>query len=140
MRFNDRISMQYSTELREPFLDHRMFELALRQPPERKVADGIGKVMLRRISSKLVPDGVSQAPKRPVQTPQREWLRGELNMWMNERVESALEDLSGTWLDAEAVRAELRDFSNGKGDNSFFIWQWVTLGMMLSSRGIAAVA
>ena len=140
MRFNDRISMQYSTELREPFLDHRMFELALRQTPERKIENGIGKVMLRRISNKLVPNGISQAPKRPVQTPQREWLRGELNGWMKERVESALETCSGTWLNAESVRAELRDFSNSKGDNSFFIWQWVTLGMILGSREAAAVA
>ena len=36
LRFNDRVSMQHSTELREPFLDHRLVELALRQRAERK--------------------------------------------------------------------------------------------------------
>ena len=36
LRFNDRISMRSSIELREPFLDHRLFELALRQPANEK--------------------------------------------------------------------------------------------------------
>ncbi|MGH9949390.1 MAG: asparagine synthase (glutamine-hydrolyzing), partial [Pyrinomonadaceae bacterium] len=78
MRFNDRISMRSSTELREPFLDHRMFELALRQPASRKINGETGKVMLRQIVKTFVGDRVSEAPKRPVQTPQREWLRSEL--------------------------------------------------------------
>ena len=134
MRFNDRISMQYSTELREPFLDHRMFELALRQPPERKIKNGIGKAMLRQISRRLVPTGVSEAPKRPMQTPQREWLRGELNEWANEKIEKALDGFAGAWLDRNVVRSAWRDFSNGKGDNSFFVWQWITLGLTESAH------
>jgi len=140
MRFNDRISMQYSTELREPFLDHRLFELALRQPAERKIRNGAGKVMLRQISNKLVPHGISQAPKRPMQTPQREWLRGELKEWTTQNVESAIEYHSGSWVDARSVRSELQDFFDGKGDNSFFIWQWITLGLMFGERGVGAGA
>ncbi len=130
MRFNDRISMQYSTELREPFLDHRMFELALRQPPERKIQNGVRKAMLRQISQRLVPNGVSEAPKRPMQTPQREWLRGELNEWASEKIETALDGFACAWLDRDAVRSAFADFSTGKGDNSFFIWQWITLGLV----------
>ncbi len=37
LRFNDRVAMRASTELREPFLDHRLVELALSQPAERKI-------------------------------------------------------------------------------------------------------
>ncbi len=134
MRFNDRISMQYSTELREPFLDHRMFELALRQPPERKIRNGIRKVMLRQISQELVPRGVSEAPKRPMQTPQREWLRGELNEWANEKIEAALQGFAGSWIDARSVRSGWADFSSGKGDNSFFVWQWISLGLLSATQ------
>ncbi len=130
MRFNDRVSMQYSTELREPFLDHRMFELALRQPPERKIQNGVGKAMLRQISQHLVPDGVSEAPKRPIQTPQREWLRGELKEWANDQIEKAFQGFAGAWLDRKTVRATLKDYQCGIGDNSFFIWQWINLALM----------
>lgn len=134
MRFNDRVSMKYSTELREPFLDHRMVELALRQPPERKIQNGTRKVMLRRISQQLVPSGVSQAPKRPVQTPQREWLRGPLREWANGHVESALNTFGGKWLDRDRVHREWIDYCEGKSDNSFYVWQWISLSMILSKQ------
>ena len=135
LRFNDRISMRSSTELREPFLDHRLVELALRQPAERKIRDGQQKWMLRSLVGELLPKGVAEAPKRPLQTPQREWLRGPLREWATGQIERALE--SG-WLDAEAVRREWRAYCAGEGDNSFFVWQWISLS--LSCRQGAPVA
>lgn len=138
MRFNDRISMKYSTELREPFLDHRMVELALRQPPERKIQNGTRKALLRQISQRLVPAGVSEAPKRPMQTPQREWLRGELGGWANDQIEAALASFAGSWMDSDKVGSEWNDFRNGKGDNSFFVWQWISLALVTSARHLPA--
>ncbi len=91
LRFNDRISMRASIELREPFLDHRLFELAFRQPVERKIENGTRKKLLRDVASHLVTASVVEAPKRPVQTPQREWLRGELRGWAGECIETALQ-------------------------------------------------
>lgn len=130
LRFNDRISMRASTELREPFLDHRLFELALRQPMERKLGNGTGKWMLRRIAAGLLPEGVVEAPKRPLQTPQREWLRGPLRDWATAQIEAALGGWGANWLDADAVRAEWRHYLSGESDNSFYVWQWINLGLM----------
>jgi asparagine synthase (glutamine-hydrolysing) len=128
LRYNDRVSMRSSTELREPFLDHRLFELALRQPPERKIADGKRKWMLRRIAGSLLPGGVVEAPKRPLQTPQREWLRGPLRAWAEERIEQALSVVE--WLDTARVRSEWRSYLAGESDNSFYVWQWISIGMI----------
>lgn len=130
LRFNDRVSMRASTELREPFLDHRLMELALRQPVERKIKDGTQKWLLRQIVRDLLPSGVAEAPKRPVQTPQREWLRGPLREWAGECIQGALDGHGGEWLDAGAVRAAWKDYCEGQGDNSFYVWQWINLGMM----------
>lgn len=130
LRFNDRISMRCSVELREPFLDHRLFELALRQPPERKIANGTRKWMLRRIAQSLLPDEIVTAPKRPLQTPQREWLRGALQPWANDQIEAALSRWGGSWLDSRRVRSEWRDYCAGVSDNSFYVWQWINLGLM----------
>jgi asparagine synthase (glutamine-hydrolysing) len=127
LRFNDRVSMRSSTELREPFLDHRLVELALRQPAERKIRGEQQKWLLRSLVGELLPKGVAEAPKRPLQTPQREWLRGPLREWATGQIERALE--SG-WLDADAVRREWRAFCAGEGDNSFFVWQWISLGLL----------
>lgn len=133
LRFNDRVSMRALVELREPFLDHWLFEIALRQPADRKVSHGVHKRMLREIATELLPRGVVEAPKRPLQTPQREWLRGPLRAWAESRIEDALAMAGGDWLDASAVRAAWRGFAAGAGDNSFFVWQWVSLGLIANS-------
>ncbi len=130
MRFNDRISMRSSTELREPFLDHRMFELAFRQPADRKISNGTRKKMLRQISKKFLPLAVSESPKRPLQTPQREWLRGVLREWANERIEIGLQGEHGNWLDRESVRKTWKGYCAGESDNSFYVWQWISLSFL----------
>jgi asparagine synthase (glutamine-hydrolysing) len=129
LRFNDRVSMRVSRELREPFLDHRLFELALRQPPHRKVRNGTHKAMLRDIAAGLVPAGVAEAPKRPVQTPQREWLRGPLQEWAGQFIDVALSAYGDRWLDAGGVREAWRAYVRGEEPSSFHVWQWVSLGL-----------
>jgi len=138
LRFNDSISMRSSTELREPFLDHRLFELALRQRPERKIVNGTRKWLLRQIAAELLPDELVEAPKRPVQTPQREWLRGPLREWAGERIDEALAVYGNEWLDTHAVRKAWQDYCDGAGDNSFFIWQWISLGLTVGASAMVA--
>lgn len=130
MRFNDRISMRSSTELREPFLDHRLFEIAMRQPTDRKIKGEIRKRMLREIAGKYLPRAVSEAPKRPLQTPQREWLRGPLREWAESCIENGLSGPQGAYFDRQTVLKEADAFFEGSFNNSFFIWQWINLGLM----------
>ena len=134
-RFNDRISMRVSTELREPFLDHRLVELALRQPVERKIQGETRKFLLRKLAARLAPAGVVEAPKRPLQTPQREWLRGPLAEWTGAQIEIALHAYGGVWLEADAVRAAWQEYLRGGSDNSFYVWQWVSLGLLSERMG-----
>lgn len=129
LRFNDRISMMYSTELREPFLDHRLLELALSQPRERKINHGVHKYLLRKMMTNRLPKEILESPKRPLQTPQREWLRGALKEWADSYIEKALSSYGGRWLDADSVRREWREYCSGKSDNSFYVFQWVNLGL-----------
>jgi asparagine synthase (glutamine-hydrolysing) len=135
LRFNDRASMRASTELREPFLDHQLVELALRQPPERKILNGTRKRLLRELAQRLLPAGVVEAPKRPLQTPQREWLRGPLREWASAAIDHALAHVGGSWLDSRRVRAEWEHYLAGHGDNSVFLWQWINAGLLLEQIG-----
>ena len=129
LRFNDRVSMRSSSELREPFLDHRLFELALRQPPRRKIQGDSGKWMLREIAKRVAPPNLVTAPKRPLQTPQREWLRGPLADWAKGLIDEAVTVGGGAWFDADKVFASWERFRRGEGENSFFVWQWLNLGL-----------
>lgn len=132
LRFNDRISMAASVELREPFLDHRLFELAVRQPADRKIRGDTGKWLLREIVSPLLPNELRLAPKRALQTPQREWLRGPLRAWAEGQRDVAL-DRCGDWFDRSVVQRTWKSFMDGEGDNSFWVWQLISVG--LAARG-----
>lgn len=133
LRFNDRVSMRSSTELREPFLDHRMFELAFKQPTDRKIRNSASKWLLRQIASQSLPTVVTNAPKRPLQTPQREWLRGPLKSWAEAHIDIVLAR-SSEWLDRSSVYRTWQGYCDGMGDNSFYVWQWISLGLMLDNK------
>lgn len=128
LRFNDRVSMQHSTELREPFLDHRLVEMAFALPNTRKIKEGVGKHLLRKIAQNLLPASIYLAPKRPLQTPQREWLGHELKEWANDQI-TIFSELS--WIDKKVLTKEWNDYLNQGGDNSFYIWQFINSVLLI---------
>lgn len=70
----DRMSMRHSLEVRSPFLDHRMVELALQIPSALRITHGNNKHLLRRLAERHLPTMVIHAPKRGFGIPLREWL------------------------------------------------------------------
>jgi len=124
LRFNDRISMLHGTELREPFLDYRLVELAFAQKDSIKYNQGNTKWLLRQISQELLSNQVALAPKRPLQTPQREWIATELNEYVSEKIQ---EFGQLDFVEQEKVQQIWQDYRNGNQDNSFYIWQWINL-------------
>jgi asparagine synthase (glutamine-hydrolysing) len=134
LRFNDRVSMKSSTELREPFLDHRMVEFAFAQPELYKKQGDVQKFMLRDLLKDYVPDDITYAPKRPLQTPQREWLGNELKDWVRERIESLKNSHVAHWFDFQEMEIELEKYFNGNQDSSFHIWQWVNTSLIFEQR------
>lgn len=131
LRFNDRNSMMHGTELREPFLDHRLLEFAFAQPADRKVMNGMSKITLRRIAEKWIGHSLALAPKRPLQTPQREWLRGPLKDWAMAHINCITGPGNPGWFNRTAVLKAWEAYLQGKSDNSFFVWQWINTSMLL---------
>jgi asparagine synthase (glutamine-hydrolysing) len=123
LRFNDRISMMHSTELREPFLDYRLIEMAFAQKPEVKIKNGQGKWLLRQLVRQSLGE-IALAPKRPLQTPQREWMAGTLKDWMTESI-GRLQ--SHPWMNGYALKTECEQYFKQPADNSFYMWQWLSL-------------
>jgi asparagine synthase (glutamine-hydrolysing) len=117
--------------LREPFLDHRLVELAIRQPADRKLRDDSTKWLLRRLlHRRLLPADTVNTPKRPVQTPQREWLRGPLKDWASACIAAAVAGRPD-WLDAAEVGAAWDAYGRGESDNSVYVWQWISLALVI---------
>lgn len=74
----DRMSMAHSLEVRVPFLDHRVVELALAIPPAMKVGWTRGKKILRWTFEDLLPSEQWRRRKRGFDIPAASWLRGKL--------------------------------------------------------------
>jgi len=129
LRFNDRMSMAYSTELREPFLDYRLVEYVFSRPKEFKIKDGVQKWLLRKIAGNYLGSNISLAPKRPLQTPQREWLGHELKDWTESQINYLSEYTD--WFDQKKVKKYWKDYMNGDQENSFYIWQWINAAELL---------
>lgn len=134
LRFNDRISMAYSTELREPFLDYRLVELAFSLPDSMKIKGNVHKHLLRELVKDYVPFEIAEAPKRALQTPQREWLGNELRIFVDQQIEKLLNSEFSEWFDAKVLRTEWEAYKNGKQENSFYIWQWVNCSLVVSGE------
>jgi len=76
--YEDRMSMANGVEIRLPFLDHRLVELALRLPEEFKLNSGWTKFALRRaIEDKLPADITWRKDKQGFLNPQTQWLKNE---------------------------------------------------------------
>jgi len=64
---DDAVTMANSVELRVPYLDRKVVELALRIPPELKIHNGIRKYILRLAAKEILPDGLVWKEKKAAQ-------------------------------------------------------------------------
>ena len=71
----DNMTMAWGLEVRVPFLDHELVELAARMPPELKLKEG-GKCPLKAIARGVMPDAVIDRPKGYFPVPALKHVRG----------------------------------------------------------------
>ncbi|WP_404384221.1 asparagine synthase (glutamine-hydrolyzing) [Knoellia locipacati] len=74
----DRLTMAHGLELRVPFLDRGVTEVAAALSLADKIAGHTTKYALRRAVAGLVPPAVAERPKLGFPVPMGHWLRGEL--------------------------------------------------------------
>jgi asparagine synthase (glutamine-hydrolysing) len=78
LRYADRSSMAWSREVRLPYLDRRIAELAFSLPADFDYRDGVSKRILRDVGRGLVPDSVlDRRDKVGFEPPQKTWLQDE---------------------------------------------------------------
>jgi asparagine synthase (glutamine-hydrolysing) len=75
----DRMSMAHALEVRAPFLDTELAELAMRLPPVLKHRGRVRKRVLKEAVSDLVPSDLLRRPKRGFGVPLDRWFREDLH-------------------------------------------------------------
>lgn len=73
----DKMSMAASLELRVPFLDREVLDVALSIPSKYRVQKDMTKVALRRAAGKVLPEKSAKMPKIGFITPLNDWMRQE---------------------------------------------------------------
>ena len=126
LRFNDRMSMAQSRELRVPFLDHRLVEFGFALPRQLLLRNRMTKVLFRDIANRWIPKHVSNAPKRSVQSPQREWLMGPWRGLIEELISSESFAARG-WINPNSAQNMYKEYLKGSQRNSLYLWQWINL-------------
>jgi len=115
----DKVTMANSLELRVPFLDTEVFEVASRLPRYMKLAGGTTKFALRQALKRIIPPHVLNRRKLGFPVPIRLWLREEMYDWARAIITESQTD---EHLDRRAVLALLDEHRAGERDRSRQLW------------------
>ena len=117
----DRMSMAHSLELRVPFLDREVFEVAASVPVDLKLPPrGVEtKYALRRALDGVVPPAIVNRRKLGFPTPTRVWLREGMYEWAHHILATSG---AGDLLDLPYVGRLLEEHRRGEADNSRKVW------------------
>lgn len=117
----DRASMGVSLEVRVPFLDPRVVELAWRLPLSLRIREGISKWILRKILYQYVPRELVERPKMGFGVPIGEWLVGPLRPWAESLLDERRLCNEGFFV-PEIVRQIWREHQAGSRDWQYQLW------------------
>jgi asparagine synthase (glutamine-hydrolysing) len=130
----DRMSMAHSLEVRSPFLDRRVVELAFRIPASRKQVGREGKVLLRKLARQRLPAGLWRLPKRGFTVPIGDWIRGPYASMLAEEVLQSSSAIS-THVDRRELQRRFDVHRVGTSDESYSLWAVWVLERWLSTVG-----
>ncbi|GAB5506732.1 MAG: asparagine synthase (glutamine-hydrolyzing) [Rhizobiaceae bacterium] len=123
----DRNTMGHGLELRAPLLNPSVVEFGLALPDEEKLRPfRAGKLFLRELASRRLPQEVSGAKKQGFSIPIHAWLRNEMRPALDAFLSKGrLEETP--FLDADAVSRNVRSHLDGEANLGFELWGLMTL-------------
>ena len=122
----DKTSMAANLEVRVPFLNRHMIELAARMPPDLKLRGFKRKYILKRAMEKSFPRDVVWRRKAGFGAPVRSWLRGALCPMVEDLLSAETVKRRGLFQPAE-VQKLIADNNSGREDSSLQIFQLLNL-------------
>ncbi len=119
--FNDMLSMVHSMEVRTPFLDFRLAELAFSIPGRLKIRNRALKYILRRVASRYIPNEIIERPKEGFVLPKNTWLKSGLLPLLKDVLSAERLAIHG-YFNGEYVDSLIQRFLNGDDALTFKIW------------------
>lgn len=117
----DRASMAVALELRPPLLDYRIVEYCWRIPESMRFDGHSGKVLLRNLLHRYIPQHLVERPKHGFDIPIDTWLRKPLRNWMLDLLNADAVKRDG-YLNGPAVSVLVAEHLSGQGDHGYALW------------------
>jgi asparagine synthase (glutamine-hydrolysing) len=122
----DKTSMAANLEVRVPFLNYEMIEMAARMPPNLKLRGFKRKYILKRAFEKLLPREVVWRKKAGFGAPLRSWLRGALRPMVDDLLSEDTVKRRGLF-DSKEVRRIVAANLSGREDYNLQVFQLLML-------------
>jgi asparagine synthase (glutamine-hydrolysing) len=113
----DRMGMSCGLELRCPFMDYRLVELAFGIPGDRKIRDGVGKIPLREAMAGVLPESAAWREKRMFAVPMTAWLRERMRPQL-EALVAGDAPITGELLSGDELRRLVDEHRSGRADHT----------------------
>lgn len=128
LTYTDKTSMAHSLEVRVPFLDHELVELAARIPARLKLKGLTRKYVLKKAAERWLPRNIVYRKKAGFSAPLRAWLRRDLRDMVEDLLSEENINRRG-YFDYRSVRRLIDDNLAGREDNSLKVFQllWLEL-------------
>lgn len=126
LTYTDKTSMAASMEVRVPFLDHELVEMAARIPARLKLKGLTRKYILKRAAESWLPAEIIHRKKAGFSAPLRAWLVRDLRDMVEDLLSESNVRSRGLFNYA-AVRNLIDDNLSGREDNSLKVFQLLTL-------------
>ena len=131
----DKTSMAANLEVRVPFLNRDMIEMAARMPPRLKLRGLTRKYVLKRALERVLPRDVIWRKKAGFGAPIRSWLRGPLRPLVNDLLSEEIVQKRGLFRPVEVKRVIDANFS-GREDYNLQVFQLLGLELWLQQFAI----
>lgn len=142
LRAEDRHGAAFGIDHADPFLDHRVVELLFAVPGDRKIRDGVTKIVLREAMQGVLPEATrTRIKKTGWNAPAHLWFAGESGAAVRELIESPELAARGIY-DISEVRRIYGEHQaivasgEPRENHMMFLWQLVNLELWL--RGLDA--
>lgn len=132
LAYTDKTSMAANLEVRVPFLNVEMVELAAKMPVDLKLKGLKRKYILKRAAEKLLPRDIVWRKKAGFGAPVRSWLRGPLRPMVEELLSENSIRNRGLFEPVE-VRKIIDANQSGREDLNLQVFQLLTLELWMRS-------
>ena len=120
----DWMSMKNSLEVRVPFLDHRIVELAFKMPGALKLRKATTKHILKETFKDILPASLYRRPKAGFEVPISRWLKNDLKFMIDQYLDENRIREQGIF-DFDIIQNLINKHHSSQTDTSWMLWNLI---------------